>query len=163
MLSLHSLPFYIHILIETPASLSFLLNPSSQLPPSTHYQPQSQSQSQSEIATHFIIRQYAVLLLSSVLIALIFALRPVPDRTSKRVAGSLAIYHLAPLARAAWRIWGGGRDVVFGELHEGVSGGGLGGPWVHGVVHAVAFIGLGMAFLGIGEVNLKKNVRDKEE
>ncbi|RFU24713.1 hypothetical protein B7463_g11623, partial [Scytalidium lignicola] len=96
----------------------------------------------SQAAIHFLIRQYAILLLSSVLIALIFALRPVVDGTSRNVAGALAIYHLAPLSRAVWRVAGSGREVVFGDVNG--NGGGLGGPWVHGFVHAVAFLTLAL-------------------
>jgi len=72
-----------------------------------------------------------VLLFVSNLIALIFALRPV-DGTSRNVAGALSVYHLAPLSRAASRIWEG----------SGVYGKGLGGPVVHLVVHGICFAGL---------------------
>ncbi|KUJ12287.1 uncharacterized protein LY89DRAFT_688036 [Mollisia scopiformis] len=110
------LPFWLHILIEFPASLNFFFNPSEQLP-----SPGPQA--------HAIIKQYAVLLLVSNLIAGIFALRPL-DRTSRNVAGALAVYHLAPLVRAASRI-GNAR-----------YGNGLGGPVVHVVVHGACLLGL---------------------
>jgi len=118
-----SLPFWFHLTIELPASINFFFNPSEQLSPPA---PQS----------HIIIRQYAVLLLVSTLIALIFALRPI-DGTSRNVAGALSVYHLAPLTRAGSRIWAG--SVEYGK--------GLGGPVVHLAVHAVCFGGLAGIFL----------------
>lgn len=110
------LPFYIHMLIETPASLNFFFNPSEQL-----LSPAPQA--------HAIIKQYAILLLVSNLIALIFATRQL-DRTSRNVAGALAVYHLAPLVRAV------------GRVGDGRYGKGLGGPVLHVMVHGVAFLGL---------------------
>lgn len=110
------LPFWLHILIEFPASLNYFFNPSEQLP-----SPAPQA--------HAIIKQYAVLLLVSSLIAGIFALRPL-DRTSRNVAGALAVYHLAPLMRAVGRV-GNSR-----------YGKGLGGPVVHIIVHGVVFLSL---------------------
>lgn len=122
MAFLGRLPFYLHILIETPASLNFILNPSEQLP-----SPAPQA--------HAIIKQYAILLLVSVLIAGIFALRPL-DRTSRNVAGALAVYHVAPLLRAVERAGYGN----FGK--------GLGGPVVHLIVHGACFLGLGGLYVG---------------
>lgn len=83
-------PFLAHAILETPASLNFFLNPSGQL--RTHL-PQA----------HAVIRQYAVLLFSSILIALAFAFRD-PDELSGQVAGALAVYHLAPMLRATGRL-----------------------------------------------------------
>lgn len=113
-----TLPFYFHLLIETPASINFFFNPSEQL-------------SSPAAQAHIIIQQYAVLLFASALIALIFALRPI-DGTSRSVAGALAIYHLAPLVRAVGRIVEG----------RGVYGKGLGGPFVHLIVHTACCAGL---------------------
>lgn len=112
--------FYLHLLLETPASLNFYFNPLQQLQLSS---PAPQARA--------VIQQYAVLLLSSNLIALIFALRPV-DATSKRVAGALAVYHLAPLFRALGRIWEG----------DGGLASGLGGPWAHAAAHGAALVAL---------------------
>ena len=120
-----AIPFWLHIIIEIPASLNFFLNPSEQL---SSPAPQA----------HAIIKQYAVLLLVSNLIALIFALRPI-DRTSKNVAGALAIYHLSPLMRAVSRILD--KDVDYGS--------GLGGPWVHLIVHGFCFMQLVGLFMDI--------------
>lgn len=129
MALLSKLPFWLHILIELPASLNFFFNPSEQL---SSPAPQA----------HAIIKQYAVLLLVSNLISLIFALRPL-DRTSRKVAGALALYHLAPLIRAASRI---GNDQY---------GMGLGGPIVHMIVHGLCFLGL------IGLYSLKYRKRGR--
>ncbi|KAL5318758.1 hypothetical protein ACEPPN_013824 [Leptodophora sp. 'Broadleaf-Isolate-01'] len=115
--------FLIHILLELPASLNFFFRPNEQL---SSPAPQA----------HALIRQYAVLLLSSNIIALVFAFRHV-DEISRRVAGALAIYHAAPLVRAVGRIT---------SKKEGY-GKGLGGPWVHAVGHAGALGALGWVFL----------------
>jgi hypothetical protein len=113
-----TLPFWFHLLIELPASINFFLQPSEQL---SSPAPQA----------HAIIRQYAVLLFVSNLLALIFALRPI-DGTSRSVAGALSVYHLAPLVRAGTRI----------AEESGEYGQGLGGPIVHFVVHGLCFAGL---------------------
>lgn len=85
-------PFLLHALIETPASLNFFLNPGGQLRVNPA-PPQIRA----------VIRQYAVLLFSSVLVALSFACRD-PDELSGQVAGALALYHLAPVVRATGRL-----------------------------------------------------------
>jgi len=127
-----SAAFWLHFLLELPASLNFFLRPSEQLP-----SPAPQA--------HAIIRQYALLLFVSSLIALIFALRPV-DGTSRNVAGALSVYHLAPLVRA-------GSRVVEGSVDYGK---GLGGPMVHLVVHGLCFAGLVGAYLAKSET-VKRN------
>ncbi|TGO43927.1 hypothetical protein BCON_0717g00030 [Botryotinia convoluta] len=109
MSRIQRLPFFLHTLIEIPASLNFFLNPSSQL---SIPAPQA----------HTIIQQYATLLFVSCLISIIFASRPV-DRTSRNVAGALSLYHVAPAIRA------GGRIVTGEGFGKGVKG--LGGPGVH--------------------------------
>ncbi|ESZ95640.1 hypothetical protein SBOR_3988 [Sclerotinia borealis F-4128] len=124
----HHLPFLLHTLIEIPASLNFLLNPSSQL---SSPAPQA----------HTLIQQYAILLFVSCLIALIFAWRPV-DRTARLVAGALSLYHWAPAFRAACRILEGD------GVGKGVKG--LGGPGVHLLVHLLCGAGLLGLFLSGG-------------
>ncbi|KAG0651741.1 hypothetical protein D0Z07_1927 [Hyphodiscus hymeniophilus] len=118
MTLLQHAPFWIHIILETPASLNFFFNPSEQL---SSPAPQA----------HAIIRQYAVLLLVSNLIALNFALGPL-DQTGKNVALALSVYHLAPIFRAGSRILNG--DHLYGH--------GLGGPWLHLWVHGGCFAAL---------------------
>lgn len=85
-------PFLFHAILEIPASLNYFLNPSGQL---GIFSPQA----------HAVIRQYAVLLLSSVLVALLFASRD-QDELSGQIAGALAVYHLAPMVRAMGRLGG---------------------------------------------------------
>ncbi|KAF4633106.1 hypothetical protein G7Y89_g5014 [Cudoniella acicularis] len=116
-------PFWLHLLVEVPASLNFFFNPSEQL---SSPAPQA----------HAVIKQYAVLLLVSNLIALIFARRPI-DGTSKKVAGALAVYHLAPVARSLARIVG--EEMEYGKA--------LGGPWLHLLVHGGCLMSLTAVFL----------------
>ncbi|KAI9869655.1 MAG: hypothetical protein M1830_005250, partial [Pleopsidium flavum] len=77
------------------------------------------------------------------------------------VAGSLAIYHIAPSVRAVSRIvygdWASGGGLPEEEKRRSRKGdgrtrwlGGLGGPWVHLVGHAVCFVALGMVFIDEG-------------
>jgi len=84
------LGFLIHIVIELPASLSFCLFPSRQLGTYTPH-------------AHPVIRQYAALLFASVLVAMVFLRRPMDDMSGK-VAGALAIYHVAPSLRSLGRL-----------------------------------------------------------
>lgn len=93
-------PFVAHVVVETPASINFFLRPSGQLTTSA---PQA----------HAVIRQYAVLLLSSIITASSFALRDL-DELSGQVAGAFALYHLAPLVRASGRLVG--RQGFWGPL-----------------------------------------------
>ena len=109
-------PFLLHILIELPASLYFLLRPSGTLPTD---QPHA----------HELIRQYALLLISTNIIAAIFLTRP-EDRLSGQVAGAFAIYHVGPFVRAMNRVWKGSKGII------------LGGPWLHAVVHGACMFWL---------------------
>jgi hypothetical protein len=93
-------PFLFHAFLEIPAAFTFFLYPSRQ---SRSHSPQA----------HAVIRQYAVLLMSSVLVALIFAVRPM-EEVSGQVAGALALYHLAPIWRAAGRLMAG--DAILQSL-----------------------------------------------
>ena len=120
-----NIPFLLHILVEVPASFNFFLRPSATL---TVQQPHA----------HAVIRQYALLLMTSDLIALIFIFRPL-DAVSNQIAGALGLYHLGPIVRAAWRIWDGERR---GERE-------LGGPWVHVVVHGTCVVALALRAVGL--------------
>lgn len=130
-----STPFLLHALIELPASLQFLLLPSRQLIRATPH-------------AHALIRQYALLLLSSVVIALTFGLHPSdlplsllpqadpsPETTAIRgnVAAALALYHVGPAVRSAGRLWGRWRGA------RGVLGTVVSEPGVYLVVHV--FVG----------------------
>ena len=82
-------PFIAHIVVETPACLTFMFNPSGQL-------------GQHTPNAHAIVRQYSLLLLSSILVASIFVSRA-RDELTGQVAGALAIYHVGPCIRAMSR------------------------------------------------------------
>lgn len=82
--------FLLHILVEIPALINFMLYPSKQL---GIYTPHA----------HAVIRQYALLLLCSVLIACMFLTR-VDDDLTGQVAGALAIYHIGPAIRSGGRL-----------------------------------------------------------
>lgn len=86
----YNIAFLLHVVVEVPAAINFMLLPSKQLGQDTPH-------------AHAIIRQYALLLLSSILIAIIFASRPIDDLT-RSVAGSLAIYHIGPSLRSWSRL-----------------------------------------------------------
>lgn len=86
----YNMAFVLHIIIEVPAAINFMVQPSKQLGVHTPH-------------AHAIVRQYALLLLSSILIAVTFASRPADDLT-RTVAGSLAIYHIGPFLRSWSRL-----------------------------------------------------------
>lgn len=98
--------------------------------------------SQPQPHAHAIIRQYALLLVSSNLIAYAFLFRPT-DEASNAVAAALALYHTGPLLRAGYRIYSG-------EGTGGPRGGLLGSPWVHVFAHLSSLVALGReASIGI--------------
>lgn len=103
--------FALHILVELPASLGFFFRPSATL---TTPHPEA----------HEIIRQYALLLTSTNLIAGIFLFQS-PTSLSCQVAGALALYHVGPFARAIRRI------------RAGQASGILINPWIFLVIHAI--------------------------
>lgn len=111
-----NIPFLIHILGELIASYGFFLRPSATL---TRPQPDA----------HAVIRQYALLLTSTNLIASIFLFQDHPSQTSCQVASALALYHLGPLTRAGYKIRNGERTGIWE---------GLGGAWVHAGFHSIA-------------------------
>jgi hypothetical protein len=124
MVSFHTFSFFLHAIVETPACLNFLFFPDDQLPVAA---PQA----------HAIIRQYAVLLFCSVMIAVIFAYRAIPDITSRSVAGALALYHIGPLVRAWSRI-----DIRAPSDRQRLPL--LKDPFLHFVVHSVCLGSLGL-------------------
>ena len=126
-LSIAVWPFVLHILIELPAGVAFALFPSATLStPQPH--------------AHPLIRQYALLLLSTNFIAAVFVFRdretgPVSHALSgveRWVAGSLALYHIGPLIRAGCRAWKG----TWRKQHC------LARPWIHIIAHLVCLAGL---------------------
>jgi hypothetical protein len=112
----YSLPFLMHAIIETPASFNFFVFPSDQLGKHTPN-------------AHAIVRQYACLLLASVLVSLSFAQHP-PDVLSGQVAGAFSLYHIAASVRAGSRLqrqMSETKHIVFSEA------------FLHLVVHSVCF------------------------
>lgn len=86
----YNLAFLLHAAIEVPAAINFMLFPSKQLGKDTPN-------------AHPVVRQYALLLVASVLIAIVFAVRET-DEISRVVAGCLAIYHPGPALRSFARL-----------------------------------------------------------
>jgi hypothetical protein len=121
----------LHILVEIPATIGFLLFPSASL-----RKPQPQA--------HAVIRQYGMLLGSTNLIVAVLLISRfsmpgvVYEVLERRVAGALALYHLGSLSRAAARIY-------CGENAQSV----FTGPWLHMLLHAVCFATLISAFGGM--------------
>lgn len=118
MIRLLHAAFGLHIVVEIPAALNFIVNPSEELQLAT---PSPSAEA--------LIRQYALLLICSNLIALVFLLRPI-DKVSRRVACSLGLYYLGPAVRAISRL-------IRNEPALGTS---LGGPAIHLVVHMFCFV-----------------------
>lgn len=115
-----SIAFFLHILTEVPASGSFFLRPSLTL-----QTPQP--------GAHGVIRQYALLLVSTTLIAAIFLLQP-PSQSSCQVAAALALYHVGPFTRAVSRARAEKKSIrVRGRL---------GWPWVHAGFHSLCIAAL---------------------
>ena len=110
-----NIPFFLHIIGEFGASAGFFLHPSQTL-----RQPQPDA--------HPVIRQYALLLTSTNLIAAIFLFQDRATTVSTRVAGALALYHLGPLTRAGLKV----RACEKMGIWEGI-----GGAWVHVVFHSL--------------------------
>ncbi|KAH8729458.1 hypothetical protein BGZ61DRAFT_529660 [Ilyonectria robusta] len=124
-ISVSTIPFLCHILIETPAALTFILRPSSHvspLPPSAG----------------LLLQSLGGLLLASNLIALIFVRRPLDD-VARHVALALAFWHMWPCYRAVVRL----SRRADGEIRSGeeaATGKTLGGPAVHLLIHSVLLV-----------------------
>jgi len=121
----YNIAFLLHATIEIPAALIFMLFPSRQL---GEYSPHA----------HAVVRQYALSLLSSVLISLVFMTRP-DDDLSRAVAGSLAIYHTGPAFRSIARLW------RLSAQHGGLL---LSEPFLYLVLHTVCGTLLFLFYLG---------------
>ncbi len=100
----------LHLAIETTAALNFFLRPSATL--ST---PQPHS--------HGVIRQYALLLLTTNIIVAVVLNRAVHDALCGQIAAALALYHGGPFVRAV------------SKIRRGDSGDVLGGAWLHAFSH----------------------------
>lgn len=112
-------PFLVHFLIETPAALTFILRPSSQVPNPTP-------------SVALILQSFGGLLLSTNLTALVFFRRDFDD-AARLAALAYAFWHLWPCYRAWMRIRGG-IDT------QGAQGRTLGGPPVHLLCHVVLLL-----------------------
>lgn len=121
MIGIVQFAFLLHLIIETAASINFLLRPSATL-----LVPQPHS--------HGVIRQYALLLISSNIIAAVMLNREV-DSTSGKVAGALGVYHFGPVVRAVSRIV------------QRSSGSGLNEPWLHAFAHMLCGTCLLVSFI----------------
>ena len=109
------IPFFLHIIGEFGAATGFFLRP-------------SQTLNRPQPDAHAVIRQYALLLTSTNLIAAIFLFQSQPTTVSTKVAGALALYHLGPLTRAYLKARRGERMGIWE---------GMGGAWVHIVFHSI--------------------------
>lgn len=107
----------LHLVIETIAAINFLFRPSATLA-----EPQPHS--------HGVIRQYAVLLLSTNIIVAVVLKRAVSDEITEQIAAAVALYHAAPLVRAS------------SKIRKGKSDDALGWPWLHAVAHLVCAVSL---------------------
>ena len=119
-ISLH-LPFLFHIVIELPASIAFFLHPSATLATA---QPHADA----------IIRQYALLLTSSNLIAWAFLFQS-SSSSSRHVAAALALYHVGPIVRAWGRIRA--QEDTTTRMVEGWRG-----PRLHLAAHGICLVAL---------------------
>lgn len=121
------IPFLFHIVVELPASIGFFFHPSATL---AVVQPHA----------HSVIRQYALLLTLTNLVAWTFLFED-SSPLSRRIAAALGLYHVGPIIRSWNRT----------KADEGTirMRGGWRGPWLHLGVHvvcAVALIGEALGF-----------------
>jgi hypothetical protein len=128
----HRSGLLLHVLVETPAMIGFLLFPSSTL---TQPQPHA----------HAVVRQYGLLLGTTNLIIILILFLNLPewetdtlDELQRRVAGALALYHVGPLLRALTRIVNGRKG------HQIAAN-----PWLHGSLHVLCLVLLLAAFAEI--------------
>ena len=115
--------FALHILVEAPAALFFFFRPSQTLQsPQPH--------------AHAVIRQYALLLMSTNIIAAAAFLRE-SEEITKTIAGALALYHVGPIFRA------------FSRSMRKTSGTKMGSPWGHAVFHTLCLTLMLNVYLGM--------------
>ncbi|RGP77511.1 hypothetical protein FLONG3_4430 [Fusarium longipes] len=117
MVSSATIPFLVHALIETPAALTFILKPSTQLQPL----PPSAA---------LIVQSFGGSILATNLIALAFIRRPFDD-VARHVALAFAFWHIWPCYRAYMRMSG------YTEKEEASVTKTFGGPKAHLGVHVV--------------------------
>jgi len=110
MVSLMRFALILHLAIETTAAINFFLRPSATLSiPQPH--------------SHGVIRQYALLLLTTNIIVAAVLNRTMHDALYGQIAAALALYHGGPFVRAV------------SKIRRGDSGDVLGGAWLHAFSH----------------------------
>ena len=115
--------FALHILGETPAAIFFFFRPSQTLrTPQPH--------------AHGVIRQYALLLMATNVIAWA-AYHRESDEFTKSIAGALVLHHVGPVIRA------------FARGTSGAPGRKVGWPLVHAVFHLICILLLSNSFLDL--------------
>ncbi|KAL8304499.1 hypothetical protein RB597_004343 [Gaeumannomyces tritici] len=139
------LPLILHILVETAAARSFILQPRSQLPLERARDPAARAEAD------LILKNLGGALLTTNLVAVALVLRPDDeflDRTGRLIVLALASYHVWPAYRALARIFRPASAAAAVERTP-KSSAPLGGPPVHLAVHTVCFLGLlGSGLLG---------------
>ncbi|KAI8589980.1 hypothetical protein BDZ88DRAFT_451730 [Geranomyces variabilis] len=149
-----SIPFLAHAVIEAVACVAFFTAPELQLGLAATAPRITLANSPH---VRFLTIQYAALLLSSCFTALIFVFPPAAASSSSSslssddvlgsatrvwAAGALAVYHYAPLGRAAWRCSNG-------EWRTHNAGGVKTWPVVHLLTHALVLLGLLGVWAGV--------------
>lgn len=129
-----NLALIFHLLVEVPASLSFLLG--------AHKQLREPNPGPEAV---LVCQSYGGLLLSTNVLCFLLLCHKgsnIDDATAI-VAASLAVYHLFPIRRAWTRIKSqGGHGRGWGQQAQV-----LGGPYVHLVLHSLLFLSLTWAGL----------------
>lgn len=120
-------PFLFHIIVELPASLGFFFYPSATL---ALVQPHA----------HSVIRQHALLLTSTNLVAWAFLFED-PSPLSGRIAAALGLYHVGPIVRSWNRTKADGGTMSMRERWRA--------PWLHLGVHSVCVVALMGEAMGI--------------
>ena len=121
------LPFLFHIIVELPASIGFFFHPSATL---AIVQPHA----------HSVIRQHALLLTSTNLIAGTFLFED-SSPLSGRVAAALGLYHLGPITRSWNRIKAEEGTMRMWDAWRG--------PWLHLGAHILCVLALMGEALGV--------------
>jgi hypothetical protein len=129
-------PFVLHAIIETLAAVTFIFRPETQV-------------SDPSLETQLVFKLLGGSLLSTNLICLVIAARPVFDQTTRLVAASLAFWHLWPVYRAGVRLAGT-------PPQKRPDQSTLGGPSVHLAIHLLLFamffwIGISMNGAAVGQ------------